>query len=943
MRSISAEGLAKLSTQYGAEPISIVEVDWATGPLSYADCDLGQIPGKILDIGTLDNVINVINNTSSQEIAITLDDTDGSIKAILDTCDVHKRPARVYQYFRGLDLSDKFLVFSGVISSPVVWSERERTVSFHILSQLEDREVGFSAEEGQFPYLPADLVGKPWPMIFGTVINSPCLQINQAVKGTTLTGVGILTGVDAWNAASSTVNDADFLFSLEAQRAQASHCGYVASAWHYVNDDLSAKYLKMQNDINDQISKSVSQYYQQRSCESDLQKLNVTEAESKGLGDNPIRILGGEDFPQGVTVVIRINSGYFEGRFDGENFTIFNRWCPSDQEAVSQTLASQGSCNVSSQGQTIHFEDPVPYGKGGFFNPTVYTTHKTIVPSNSGGENQGSEPVARHFWAEPGASVALASDEAIAYIASIVPGTVLSVKAYKQMIGERRLTAIPADLYAVQNVDYGAVQAVQITLSRSLSSLDDGWNDDLYVCFESSVGPNTVDILTYLIETYTDLTCDSTTFADVKTKLTNFPANFPILERKNIITVLQEIAFQARCAVWLNNGVFYLKYLPEEPTSISTITESDIDAETGVEVSLSDTEDLVTKMRVTWRMIWAPESDRENNVKTMILRHNIPKYGTQERSFDFYIYNQPDIVYKCATFWLIRLSHTWKKAAFKAFLNKLNVETFDTVGLNFANSYVASGSVKALVEKANYNSAENCIDFECLVPVLAGQTGLYKFFWPAELPQDDTWPPQDEIAYSGGGAETVGNLPVGDTSGISGVIWVGGPNVVFGPQSDRGDKTPTDVGFTPQTAIDAESFSGLIPGERPQLNLRVLVPMKMPSLKPFQSAAETLIDIRKTKVIDSRYPEQEASYLDTVFYGINPNGALTIDRLEAKIADANNSQGQPLSDVLKNGSSYLCIRTDASIWDSSDGEHEFDFKYDEEGGKFGAGTAFLQD
>ena len=61
------------------------------------------------------------------------------------------------------------------------------------------------------------------------------------------------------------------------------------------------------------------------------------------------------------------------------------------------------------------------------------------------------------------------------------------------------------------------------------------------------------------------------------------------------------------------------------------------------------------------------------------------------------------------------------------------------------------------------------------------------------------------------------------------------------------------------------------------------------------------------------------------------------------MADDTHPDGQPLSDVLKNGDEYLAIRTDVSIWDQTDGEHEFDFKYDAEGEKFGAGTAFLQD
>ena len=64
---------------------------------------------------------------------------------------------------------------------------------------------------------------------------------------------------------------------------------------------------------------------------------------------------------------------------------------------------------------------------------------------------------------------------------------------------------------------------------------------------------------------------------------------------------------------------------------------------------------------------------------------------------------------------------------------------------------------------------------------------------------------------------------------------------------------------------------------------------------------------------------------------------------EAMIADSEHlDKPRPLTDVLKFGDTYLCIRTDVSFWDQNDGEHEFDFQYDEEGEKFGAGTAFLQ-
>jgi hypothetical protein len=80
------------------------------------------------------------------------------------------------------------------------------------------------------------------------------------------------------------------------------------------------------------------------------------------------------------------------------------------------------------------------------------------------------------------------SAEPITYIVSITPGTVLAVKAYKQFTGERRLIAVPSDLYRVETKVYGTVTAVQLVFNRPLSSIaDQGWSDDVYVTFESTI------------------------------------------------------------------------------------------------------------------------------------------------------------------------------------------------------------------------------------------------------------------------------------------------------------------------------------------------------------------------------------------------------------------------------------------------------------------------
>ena len=150
MRNISPIGLATLAQKLGNEPICIVEIDWVDGSTSsYADRAVASIPGKIVELSDLDDAVHTEGNSGTQQITVTLDDTDGTLKAILDAHDVHKRPARVYQYFSGLALSDRFKLFSGLVTTPITWSERDRTVKVSLLSQLEVVEVE-SFSGGQF-------------------------------------------------------------------------------------------------------------------------------------------------------------------------------------------------------------------------------------------------------------------------------------------------------------------------------------------------------------------------------------------------------------------------------------------------------------------------------------------------------------------------------------------------------------------------------------------------------------------------------------------------------------------------------------------------------------------------------------------------------------------------------------------------------------------------
>ena len=965
MRNISANGLAKIANKLGNESIVILEVEWV--PLApaavYSDKDLigasgvTVIPGTILELGDLDNVTNLSGSGSSQELAVTLDDTDGTLKNILDTNDIHKRTARIYQYFSGLDLSDKFLLFTGTVSSPIVWSERDRTVKFSIISRLETSEVGFSAEDGNFPYLPANLVGKVWPTVFGKVLNVPTVQVPQAVSGTTLNGIGILSGVSVWLGSEFGDEESQFYASLQMAYLQEGDLLTMGTCWARANPALSQNYVDQANAIAYQISTAIAKFRRAQACALAARMHDIEIATADGNGGDIIQVLGGEDFPQGQTITLNINGGWFTGYFSGNTFNIYDR-IQNDLEAVAAAnyAARQSTCGKEAQRQTYSFSAAVPCDSfcGSFGDPCNYTHNTWVVTQPTITHYQTPESIAQQFWADAGAPVYILGQEPKTYIVSTTPGTVLSVKAYKKFNGGQTLLEVPPDYYTVRSQNYGPVTAVEVVLNDLLSLIFDptdgvnaGWSDDMYVTFESTIGPDIVSIIRYLIANHTDLNWDDPSFNYCQTKLAPYPANFALLDRKDILQVLQDIAFQSRCAIWLDDDVFKMKYLPEEPTPVDTITVSDIDADHGLEISLTPTESLITKMKVTWRLGLAAFTAYGTSPEMiMILRHNMEKYSLTEQSYDWYIFNQPDIIYKMATFWLIRNSITWKTVKFQTYLTKLNLETFDAVTLNLPQ--VATDPVVAIITKANYNSADNVIDVECALPIEAGSMVPNPFYWPANLPATTTWPTQADIDSGNAGGpypSVVGPLPVGDVSHLAlpseQVIMVGGPNVVYMAHSSWGDRTPTDTGFSAQTTLNSSVYSNLPSGTRPKLFLGNNIPLSQPPILLPQTGSGITIDIRKTKITDSQSPGTSA-FLSSLIFGINLNGQLTLDRTKARVADPTQPNGQLISDVFANGS-QLAIKTTVMMSDTTSGEGVFDYKYDSKGKKFGAGTAFLQD
>lgn len=780
MRSVTANTQAVLDQRLGSEWMVLVEVQWVGDQrITYTDqpADLVGVRPIVLEMGGFDGSMMLQGSSDSQTVSVTLDDVDGHLRNIYNANDMHKRPARIYMLPKGLPLTDKILVFRGEVVTPLEWDEAQRTMTFTILSKLEEKQVGFSMEEGDFPNIPDEALGKPWPLPFGQVCHLPAVKVRAPRRGYLQQGEGI--------------HD----FTLEPRICQAVKIECPSQS--------TGNQSIMSQGANNTWSTSVD-----KTVGPDLECVNRRFGEICMLRDlltqqqayehSTLNIYNGVSFPQGSDETIFIDNATFRGYFTGNIFTINNRKHPEYDEfnhvacrnvpafgygtvpAVAQFGGSNNQRNSAggywsvshgnSPGSGLQSATWVPAN-----NSTTFQANQTqgqafascdealsSAPGMIGGPKDSwayydEMEASNFFWAAPGSEVYMESESEILYTVSLLPGVVDGVAAYRTGVnGKRYLTEVPSDYYTVYLTDYDGYNVVEIGLNKALTLYDDSWDDQLYVSFTSTVGPNVCDIIEWLVGKYTNLTVDATSFAAVKTATANFPVNRVVLDRPDVYELINDMAYQARCSVVVRNDVMYITYLPAEPTSVRTLTESDILHDTFIE-SLSDTDNVYTTHNIRWATGGAGVDEDKDADRKIVLKYNVDKYGTSELDVEFNNYNIYEQVLHASTFWLIRKANSWKRVTFTLPLKHMDLDVGDCVTLNVAQFGEA---VKVVVEKSTINPDDNTVQLECWTPVRSGETSAYLWAWPAAQRCIDRWPlPLD--TNGGGGYNFDVTPPVG--------------------------------------------------------------------------------------------------------------------------------------------------------------------------------------
>jgi hypothetical protein len=741
---MSADSLAKIQQRLGTEPMLIVGVKWdGSTEYLYGDKTVkGDYEGRVLDVATIEDVALISGAGSTSSVTVKLDDTDGTIKSFFDTNDIHKQPVTIYQGFSGIE--DRFPVYEGQINTPIVWSEADRTLTFDVVTIVEEFEVGFSAEEGQFPNLPDSAIGQVWPLAFGHCLHMPALTFVIIPVGITTTNILVpdrtLALVEQYmnQRASFFAPDPNYLTYLFTTQAEAALNGDIQ-----VENQINQLVIAYQeaSQVNQQVINDMNQFLRLYNQQVQVTLDQLVGPVSEG---NTILLNNAKYFPINTPFYARIGQFVAFGQVDQNAVFTFQLIRPpipqpypykngDGSPGVDWVVPAWTDADVYVD-RNNHvapiFNGTVGFGPHGEVVPVGYSVESSIDP-------EGLQVI------PAGSTVTIISDLQMDWIVNIIPTTVTMVWAYKAVNNVRQLYPVPTDYWTQTTTQYGSLTAQIVRLKRPLSGYAfENWEDQIYVDQISSVGPNIADIIIWLIQQYTVKAYDQASFDLVRTQTQLYPCNFYLPKRGNVLSVIAEMAYQARCAVFIKNETFFITYLSAEPDPVATITEDDVQVGS-LAISCSPTEELVTKIRASYQIDYAinPSTD------LIIVNNNINRYGWISQDDTYYIYTDPVLVQKSATFWIIRKSQTWKKVTFKTMLNHLNLETYDTILLDFQYPWVAGDEtgntgipVKGLIESAVYDSASNDITITCWTPVLFGTMEVNPLGWPATATETDFFP-----------------------------------------------------------------------------------------------------------------------------------------------------------------------------------------------------------
>jgi hypothetical protein len=683
------------------------------------------VQGRILELSPLESVVS-LDVSAASTISVKLEDSDSYLRDRFNTIDLHKLKVDVYLWNPKNAPSSSTLLFTGYINTPMVWSEGSRDFSFTIVSQLESYEIGYSVDMGYSRWIPQNLYGQPFPMVFGTVTKYPLMMLTEPPHLIIKRGIGFAFR-EAWQAEIDELQDQATELFVKSREAFLAGVATATTASGY-NDGDSTFTPPDDFATYESLLAAANELYRQSAVYMDehvatLQKVTLLNNEMETLSERYGE--GGSQTVPFYTENMYIPASGIDANEDptGTLPTAFTGLYEAGNEQFNASVIMQPEQSLGSiqHVETRNVKKPKP-----FFQNITQTEVIKKTTSNDTGAPQ------KFIWIDGGTTVRVI-DLPITYVVGVGQCTVHRVYSKKNGIP----VTIPATLYTVGEITLtkpGSTPGVITTLKTNglISALRDSQGEKLYDTDEiwadvsGPVEGKFTDIVSHIVDRYTDLGLHG----DFVTECGDadlYEMSFVYESNEDALSFLKKLAYQARVSLWVTNGVVKGRYLPKTPTPTITITPDDV-LEKTLTLSTTSTEQIVTKYVAEWRA-----DANKGEVNRYIVRHNLKKYGLSEQTFNFFAYTAPGVVEKIATYWAVQHATVYKMIRFQCPLSMIALEAQDPVELSGFEGILGCGDdIIGIVQSSVYNSSEQVIDVEVKLPIRLGELCVYDFAYPAE-------------------------------------------------------------------------------------------------------------------------------------------------------------------------------------------------------------------
>lgn len=678
--------------QYGNESIVWAEITWGNiGPaIKYGDRAMSGILGGILSGATVSKTAKVGDSGVSKTCSLTLDDTDGALKAIYNTKVIEGSSVDVYQRFiksDGITTIDQPLM-SGTITSSISWNEGQRTLTVGCEDGSADAysdKLGYAPIENAYATFNNRAIGKVWPIIFGKAAKVPGVRVEYTDDMLLEFGINI-------SDATYEITNGDQL--PQDPTAIQLRIGKLLFNGAIVGTTFTPTTKNVPYFVNEPIGA--------RGIDVDATNPSVIYMPALFTGD-----LGGK------FAIVDFGSYKFVNQITGRDPIDSTKWYCSLAwpEILTNTHQLDEVAGYPRVSWGTDYE--VESGSGGSILKTL-TAGGWSIPAQV--------PVYRITGA----------GYIDKYVVNLYPSTTVGeVWGKRTFFGREIWQKIPSSYYTVIlsdtiTTDPGAVvrNPTTLTFDLPLSGIEcENWKDEIYVSVESTLTAVPKTLAQWVTDNFTSYTFDVAGSDSIP-----IGTNFAFFKTQDAFSFLQEYAWQVASVINVNGTDLRIQYLGLNPAATPAgrkhTVDKDLTIMKTVVLGSKAKEDIVTVVTAKYVTDYSGEDSADHEY---VISPAPNVLGIQEKTYDFWALTCQGGVEGAANFWNYRYGQSWKTIQADLLIDASDIDAYHLGTFNYGVEII--NNVSGLFESVVHETSSPHVAIKAELAVQAGMTTEDALYW----------------------------------------------------------------------------------------------------------------------------------------------------------------------------------------------------------------------